>query len=166
MPAKDVTSIIHRVQTSTQKLAEVATTLNTASDQLGAVITQLDAALKRLNLGVPASVMFAGNDDQNTGLFWRRDLAYNKVAGRWGLAITTSSGDLARPDENDYEEWLFNEAPRSYRIDAVEKIPELLEKLVAEAATLTSKTVSTTIQVRPVGDAIVAMVPDNTQRRK
>jgi len=44
-----------------------------------------------------------------------------------------------RPEEPTIQEWLFNDAPRGLRLEAVEKPPDLLDKLVAEANAVTER---------------------------
>src|SRR5207245_10268704 len=93
-------------------------------------------------------VVCAGSVDHNVGSFWDRSIGYAKVSGRWGIAICASSGDFG--DEPNEELWLFGDAPRAYRLQAVDKLPELLEKLVSAtdetAATLKEK-IGTTTQI-------------------
>jgi hypothetical protein len=113
------------------RLSASAAVLNAVSDELSKPIAQIDAALKALNLGVTAWVEFAGQIDHNAGQFWDRSIGYTKVSGKWGIAISTSSGSFG--DEPDEELWLFGDAPRSYRLEAVDKLPELIEKLVGAA---------------------------------
>jgi hypothetical protein len=50
----------------------------------------------------------------------------------------SAAGGCSPQDEYDsYEEWLFNDAARALRIDAIDKIPELFEKLTNEVAATT-----------------------------
>jgi hypothetical protein len=114
-----------------ERLSASAAALNAVSDELSKPIATIDAALKALNLGVSAWVEIAGQVDHDAGCFWDRSLGYAKVAGKWGIAICTSSGDFG--EEPNEEVWLFSDAPRSYRLEAVDKLPELLEKLVTAA---------------------------------
>jgi hypothetical protein len=165
MPAKDEHSLIERVQSSYQQLSETATALNTASDELGKPISALDAALKKLNLGVEAWVRLERNDDHNTGSYWSRDVGYAKVAGKWGIAISTTSGNYNWPDEEKIDLWLFNDAPRTYRIEAVEKIPDLIEKLIEAARDATDKIVAKSADAKRMAEAL-APFPYSQPRRK
>src|SRR2546425_10149850 len=118
-------SIPDKAAEAFRKLEASATKLNTVSDELGESITALDAALKRLNLGVPAWTKFAGDFDGNTGSYWARDLGYAKVGGKWGIALRTRDGDAGDPDSEDVERWLFNDAPRALRLQAIDHVPAL-----------------------------------------
>ena len=118
--------LVDRVSAAFEKLAVSATELNVASDEFASPISDIDAALQKLNLGVTAWVKFAGENDDVYQRFWAHSLGYAKVSGRWGIAIRTLNGDYTEPNE---EAWLFNDAPRSYRLEALEKLPDLLEEL-------------------------------------
>jgi hypothetical protein len=124
--------LVSRVEASFRKLSAVASDLNFSSDELGKSISDLDAALKKLNLGIPAWVSFRGRSDPNEGWYWSEDLGYAKVGGTWGIALRTVKGD-GDPENESVETWLFNDGPRSFRLSAIEVIPKLLEQLSAEA---------------------------------
>ena len=50
------------------------------------------------------------------------------------MTLRTYSGNQGDPDRDDVEQWLFNDAPRSLRLSAIGKIPELLDTLSVEAS--------------------------------
>lgn len=130
-PAPPEPSLEKRVSSAFERLSASASSLNAVSDELSKPIAAIDGALKALNLGVTAWVEFAGDVDHNAGYSWERSIGYAKVSGKWGIAISTSSGSFG--DEPNEEIWLFGDAPRSYRLDAVDKLPELIEELVGAA---------------------------------
>ncbi len=128
-------SPIARVQTSFQLLSTSATELNAISDQLGKVASRIDAAFQKLNIGIEGWIRFR---DSSEGLHYSfTEVGYAKVNGKWGLAIKCVSGHELTDDETEYEAWLFNDAPRALRIDAVDKIPELFDTLTNEVAATT-----------------------------
>jgi hypothetical protein len=132
MDPKSVISPSERIAAAYKKLSVSAAHLNTVSDELGKAISSLDTALKRLNLGVSCWEKIVGEDDDNYGNYWSRDIGYAKVGDRWGIALRTTEGNL-NLDHHDCDMWLFNDAPRILRIEAVEKLPALVEKLTLEA---------------------------------
>lgn len=121
-----------KIASAYKQLATSAVELNAVSDELGKWISALDAALKKLNLGISTWITIDGGENPENGDYWRRRLGYEKVAGKWGIAISDSFGNEHTEYESS-EEWLFNDAPRRLRIEAVEKLPELLDALVREA---------------------------------
>ncbi len=127
-----------RVQASYKQLSLTAATLNSASDDLGAAMSVLDAALKKLNLGISAWVAVSGNSDED-GSWWSREIGYTRIGDKWGIALKTASGDYNWPDRDSVEKWLFDDAPRWMRIEAVGKIPDLLEALIRQAEDTTKK---------------------------
>jgi hypothetical protein len=130
-----------RVEDSYRQLAAVASELNTVSDELGKSIEDLNAALRKLNLGVTAWVEVRAGDNPTPDdlSWWSEDLGYAKVENRWGVALRKAFGDYNYPEEEQSESWQFNDAPRLMRLAAIEKIPELLEKLSKEAVETTAK---------------------------
>jgi hypothetical protein len=126
-----------RVESSFKQLSTAAQTLHSASDDLRKVIRQLDASLKKLGLGFPAWVQISGSSDETT--YWNRDLGYARVGGKWGLALRDVTGNHIDHDDDSEEVWAFNDAPRAMRIEAVGKIPDLLERLLQQTEETTKK---------------------------
>lgn len=135
----DDPSIPTAVSASFQKLKAAAAQLNTASDQLGKVVSDLDAALKTLNLGVPAWIPVIGEDDPHSGEYWSLELGYDRFGGKWGISLRRSEGNYNHEPEGGSTTWLFADAPRVDRIEAIDKLGVLIEKLTQEASTVVGK---------------------------
>jgi hypothetical protein len=134
------TPLLERVASYYSQLSTVAADLNAVSDELGKSIAEIDTALKKLNLGITTWVTISGDEGDHLlddYTFWSHDLGYAKVAGKWGISLRTVTGDQHCPFPEEIEEWLFNDAPRSLRLEAIDKIPELLENLSKDAAKTT-----------------------------
>lgn len=145
-----------KVEMSYRKLATAAAALNNSSDELGKVVTELDAALKSLNLGISSWVNFRAWEQHPD---WSCDqLGYSKVGGKWGVAIRTVSGDYLSPGDDKVDaEWAFNDAPRAMRIAAIDHIPELLEKLVKEVEATTNRVNERLKHSQAIAEAISAV---------
>jgi hypothetical protein len=115
-------------------------------------IAAIDGALKALNLGVSTWLEFAGEVDHDLGRFWERSIGYAKVSGKWGIAIRTVAGDFGDEPESEY--WPFSEAPRAYRLQAVDKVPELLEQLVTAADETANKLKEKIVHTTQIAQAI------------
>ena len=137
MALKSSNASTARVESSFKQLSTAAQTLHAASDDLRKVIRQLDASLKKLGLGFPAWVQISGSSDETT--YWNRDLGYARVGGKWGLALRDVTGNHIDHDDDSEEVWAFNDAPRAMRIEAVGKIPDLLERLLQQTEETTKK---------------------------
>jgi hypothetical protein len=155
------------VSAAFEKLATSASELNAVSDEFAKPIHSIDATLQKLNLGVSAWVEVADHADEETLRFWDRSIGYGKVVRTWGLAIRSRAGFFDDPDEIREEVWLFNEAPRAYRLESLEKLPELLEKLAETAskaaAELKSK-ISLTKQVATTISKMASATPPAESR--
>lgn len=152
MPVKD-DLLSSRVQKSFRQLSIAATTLNEVSDQLGKAIAELDSGLKRLGLGVTTWVEFARSCSEDNFYYSYEEIGYAKIGGKWGIALRSVSGcESDSPDS--VELWLFNDGPRELRLRAVEKIPELFEKLKKEVDLATKKVINKMEQA----NALVAAV--------
>ena len=142
------------------KLVAAAATLNSVSDEIAAPIASIDTALKRLNLGISAWVKIAGSEDPDGMTSWYRSIGYNKVSsGKWGIAICFVVIDDARGVLEQHDEWLFNDAPRAYRLEALDKLPELLRELTARANGTTDalrKKLAATKQVAAAIESVAA----------
>lgn len=156
MPAKEGPKALpsERVQSSYKQLSIAASNLNAASDELGKAISTLDSALQKFNLGVSAWIHLSGGKNDETFDWWSRDLGYTKVGSKWGIALKDSSGNAVPPEEELVEVWLFNQAPRWMRAEAVGKIPDLLEALVKQTEDTTKKIKEKTTQVQEFAEAM------------
>lgn len=159
----DQDSLATKVQSSYQRLSVVASDLNKVSDELGKSVAELDAALKKLNLGITAWIDIHSNDDPQTATHWSEELGYAKVAGKWGIALRTISGDYNWPDQDDVEIWLFNDAPRALRLSAIGLIPALLEELSVQAVDNTEKIKAKLADAQEVAKVVRASA-DNVKR--
>ena len=150
-----------RVSADFEKLVASAAALNAVSDEIAQPVLAINAALRKLNLGISAWVKVAGDEDLN-GNYWHRSVGYDKVSsGVWGIAIyyrAVDSDQVVRQED----EWLFNEAPRAYRLEALDKLPQLLGKLTRiadETADALRKKVATTKQVATAITTAASSVP-------
>jgi hypothetical protein len=128
----DGDSSVSRVRSSFQHLSSRASDLNALSDQVGKVVARFDAEFNKLNIGISGWVRFQEWTSEDGLEFTHEEVGYARVGNKWGLAVRTMSGNEAADNYTDYQEWLFNDAPRLLRLKAIDKIPELFEKLVLE----------------------------------
>jgi methyl-accepting chemotaxis protein len=142
-----------RVRNSYLELTSASENLNKASDELGSVVYRLDEALQKLNLGVSAWVTIAGDEDVH-GNFWSRDLGYSRVKKTWGIALRDIAGNESVDEMSREEYWLFNDAPRWLRIEAVAHIPELIDKLVKQANETAERITKKTAEAQELVSAI------------
>jgi hypothetical protein len=126
-----------RVQRLFKDLSGAAVDLNTVSDELNKPILALEAALKKLNLGLAAWVELSGSDAG--GSWWDRSVGYAKIKDRWAVTLRARDGRHGLDEEDSEELWPFNDAPRWMRIEAVAKLPDLLEALLKQAQDTTQK---------------------------
>jgi hypothetical protein len=114
-------------------LKTVAADLNAASDELGKCIAEIDECLKALNLGLTVWVPIrSGHGDPESGddSDWSEDIGYAKWAGRWGICLRITESFAG--NENGPDVWLFNEAPRALRLEGINHLVTLLQKLNEE----------------------------------
>src|SRR5262249_17358519 len=126
-------------------------------------IAPIDAALKKLNVGVEVWYQYTGSNDPN-GNYWGRSIGYARINSKWGLALSTISGNVQYPDD-DSEEWLFNDAPRKMRLEALDHIPMLLEELVKEVSKAATELKMKSQQARELAEAISAVANAVSDRR-
>jgi chaperonin cofactor prefoldin len=146
-------SLNSRISSSYKQLTQAATELNAVSDELGKFVTALDAALRRLNLGIATWLRLESRED-SSGNYTKRDLGYAKVGNKWGIALRTMTGNHNDVEDSNVEEWLFNDAPRALRIESVEKLPDLFENLVKEADAATKQIRTKTERAQALASAL------------
>src|SRR5579872_4478823 len=142
----DDPSLLSKFQSSFQELAAAAAELNQVSDQLTKSVGELDAAIASLKLGVSCWVNIYEAWDGR----WRHLLGYEKINGKWGLAIRIVDEGQDRIDN----EWLFADSPRDLRVEAVDRIPKLFEAL-SEKVMLTRDQIAAKVEgTRKLSSAI------------
>lgn len=157
-------SLVARVQTSLQQLSSGASELNALSDQIGKIVARFDAELQKRNLGVSAWVKFRDWTSEDQMQFSSDEVGYDKINGKWGLAIKTLAGHEAMDAYSTYQEWLFNDAPRALRLKAIDKLPEVFDQLAVEVAN-TTKTVDQQLKrLEELAQAIAPLPPATTAR--
>jgi hypothetical protein len=137
-------------------LKSVAADLNVASDELGKCIAEIDAGLKTLNLGITVWVEIRkGHGDFESGdeSYWGEEIGYAKWSGRWGICLRKTEGDVGMGEERT-EMWLFNEAPRALRLEGVNHLVTLLQKLNEEGVATAEKIREKITDAHEVADAI------------
>lgn len=141
-------SISDRLSAVYKKLAASADVLAEASDEFGRPIRQAEAVLQQLNIGLDTWVKIGGGEDDD-GNYWRREIGYIKFWDGWKLAIRKTSGNHGS-DDHSADFWSFNDAPRSLRIEAFDKLPELLEELIDNANKTAKKLKEKTLEAQAV----------------
>jgi hypothetical protein len=154
-----------RVAASYKRLAASAEVLSSKSDTFSQQVAVLDLALQKLNVGVIAWERIRGWEEPDGGSYWGEDVGYAKVGGRWGIAIRERSGHN-NADVHDCEEWLFADAPRELRISAIDKIPDLLDKLVKYADKTARKIDEKTAQTKELAAALTKAAAEVEQQKK
>jgi hypothetical protein len=148
-------SKVEKIQKHFKTLSSVASSLNEASDELTAVVSILDEALKKLNVGLTAWVTFHSRpDNEDAGNYDEDQIGYCKVKGTWGIAFRHIWGNANWEVFHDEGPWLFNDAPRKMRLRGVDKIPDLIEALSKEAAETTKKVHEKTLKVAELASAV------------
>jgi hypothetical protein len=158
-------SRVEKIQSNFQKLSAVASSLNSASDELTKVVSVLDDAIRSLNIGLTVWIDFNSHVAEAPE-YDNDQIGYCKLNGKWGIALQRVWGDY----QSDYYQsdgpWLFNDAPRDMRLKSVDKIPDLIEKLGKEALETTKNVHEKTQSVRELADAIAQITNPEKQTTK
>jgi len=154
--SNDPSPLAESASSSFQNLQNAAEMLNSVSDELGKSITRIDDSLRKLNLGIAVwlSVMDWDNTREGGDDFWAEEIGYAKFNGKWGLCLRRREGTYSNPDNESIEVWAFNDAPRMQRVESLDKITELLQKLNDEAAKVTKRVQARLADVQVVANAL------------
>jgi hypothetical protein len=143
---------------SLQHLASMSERLNSASDALSAQIAKVEVALNQLKLGVWAWVELGRyTEDWKFGgeprpVTRTESLAYGKHQGKWGLLFTEGYEEFPDPEFGSIT--FLRDAPRTERIAAVDKLPDLIKALEAKTAELTEQATKKAGEVAALAAAI------------
>jgi hypothetical protein len=141
-----------RIGNSFKQLHASAVQLQNATNDFVKVTAPLDELLQKLNLGVECWVR-VNKWSFDHGVERYHDLGYSKVGSDWGVAIRAiDTNDCG--EQLSHDVWLFNEAPRTMRIDAIGKVPDLLDELTKKAEKFTRKVRESTDTARDVVNAL------------
>jgi hypothetical protein len=141
------------VGSSFERLSKTANSLNSASDRLNDALEKLNIALKSLNLGISSWTTFAAWEDGP--LSEDQDIGYDKINGKWGIALRKVFEDLNRADDHvDITAWHFSEAPREMRLQAIGHLNKLIEQLNVDAAAATERVAHKTAEAEAFAAAI------------
>ena len=157
MPEKSILSF--------EQLSTIANSLNKASDELTRVVSVLDEALQRLNVGLVVWVLVVKWHDENGLAYESEEVGYAKVNGIWGIAIRKMFGSEDSPDPDEVREvWAFNDAPRELRLRAVEKLPDVVDELAKAAIKTTELLNKKLAETRGFAAAIGLLQPSVLQK--
>jgi hypothetical protein len=148
------TPLTEKVQSTYKQLTHAASDLNAASDELAKPIQIWEAALKKLNLGVPAWVEISSGGDDQEYSWWDRSVGYSRLKNHWGIALRSRDGNHRHPGYESEEIWAYNDAPRWMRIESVGKLPDLLDALLKQAQETARKIRAKTGQANELAEAI------------
>jgi hypothetical protein len=81
-------------------------------------------------------------------------VGYAKLNGKWGLTLRVTTGNEQHENHATDEKLSFNEAPRGLRVEAIDELPELLQRLTKKAATTAAKIAEATGEARELAHAI------------
>jgi hypothetical protein len=154
-----------RLSSAYKRLVESAESLSAAADEFGKPVAEIDLALERLNLGLLTWEKVSGGDDDDLD-WWERDVGYARIRRQWGLAIRKINGNHNHPGEERVEEWLFNDAPRSYRIEALDKLPDLLEHLIKNSDKTAKKLREKVVEAQELATAITKATEELRAQKK
>ena len=127
----------------------------------------MDVSLSRLNLGVEAWVPIKGGwEDHESGAFKRHFIGYAKLDSTWGIALRITEGNENYPEGENTDSWLFNDAPRGLRVDAIENLPDLLDRLTKKAESTAKKIAGKTELARELSIAMQHAAKDAAGPKK
>lgn len=147
-----------RLASAFKRLVSTANDYNAASAEFSKPVLQIEESVEPLNLRLTTWKKIVGGAD-DYGNYWSRDVGYTRVNGRWRIVVRAMSGNYNVEEADEYELWPFDEAPQSYRIEALDKLPDLLEELIKNA----EKTAKKLKELTPDAKELAAAVKQATK---
>jgi hypothetical protein len=159
-------SATERIAASYKRLASSAANLNKVSDEFGKPVEAIERALRLLNVGVEAWEKIRGNDNDGYENYWHEYVGFAKVGGMWRIALSKVEGNHTNPEREEDETWAFEDAPRSLRISAIDKLPDLMEKLIEASDKTARKMQSKANDVIALASAVSGAAKDLSPKKK
>ena len=138
MPNEQITELLSELQKSAQQLNEASDSINEIISSIEKQIIDSKVGLERwvrLNATEPTEVY-----DYNRNKFIQReatDVGFAKLEDGWALAVRTVTYETAEGEEDPVVNYgtpeRLSRAPRALRIDALEKMPDLIKSLTLAA---------------------------------
>jgi hypothetical protein len=144
-------AVTGKADAALSRLFNSANTLNTISDEITTQIKELEAALTAHGIGVSAWVTVDtwSADQDNYSLSYSASIGFDKHNGKWGLLYSIWCNEF---DEAQVS--FLRETSREIRIGALEKLPELFEKLADETQNLIKKATKNLSDAKDIAAAL------------
>ncbi len=152
-----------RIAASFKELALVSPEVDSAAADLAKSISTLESYLRRLGIKVSAWHRIAGDNTDEEGYYWSRDVGWSSIRNIWSIAIRKTSGNVLS-DEHHEEIWTFADAPRWMAIEAVSKLPDLFETLIERTKETTEKLKARKKDADRLAAAIEAVFPQTNEQ--
>src|SRR5204863_4531725 len=101
-----------------------------------------------------------GWQDNNNGDFVSHKVGYAKIGVNWGIALRVVVGNSNYDEVVSDERWLFNQAPRTLRLEGIDQLPDLIERLTKKAESTAKKIAKRTDDVRELATAMKQVVAE------
>jgi len=138
--------MIGKVEASLKQLSLLSKSLNEASDELSKQISAIESAVNQFKLGIwawvrePILTESELSDPDAEGkrfeLNYHYQLGYGKHNGKWGLLVSY----FWEANDEDTKIEFLRDTSREIRINAIDKIPDLLDILAKDMSRLTQET--------------------------
>src|SRR6476646_3208299 len=140
-----------------KQLSVASEALNNVSDIFNEQIKIIEEAIASYNIGVSAWATaglleeeeYAPNGELMGVIARDISVGYDRQGGKWCLLASSLC-----PEREGRIEWTLRDAPRDVRMEAINSIPKLLERLIEEAQKLTADVTKKTSEARMLAASI------------
>ena len=153
-----------RIAASFKELALISPEVESAALDLANSISALEKYLRRTGIQVSAWHQISGDEDED-GFYWSRDIGWAHIEKTWSIGIRKTEGSN-RYDHHTEEIWPFRDAPKWMCIEAVSKLPDLLETLNKRSKDTIDKLKARKRDADELAAAIEAVIPETAQQVK
>ena len=123
------------------KIPNLSQQLNKLVDEASATVRQVESFLEKSHVGaVHAKIDLESTSESTTSL------RYERIGSKFRIAVATETHG-APPTEAAYSVRAFSDCPRDLKLQAFQKLPELIEQIVTNLQSLIEKTQETTKEV-------------------
>jgi hypothetical protein len=123
------------------KIPNLSQQLNKLVDEASATVRQVESFLEKAHVGsVNSKIDLESTSDFTTSL------RYERIGAKFRIAVATENHGVP-PPEAAFSVRAFSDCPRDLKLQAFQKLPELIEQIVANLESMIDKTKETTKEV-------------------
>jgi hypothetical protein len=146
-----------RIANGLAQLGDANKDLKKKSRVLCQPVQPVETAFAKLNVRVPCWTEIA-SVTQNGVDYWNESIGWAELDGQWHIVLKTCESDIRFDEETNVHIHRFGDAPYYLQAKGIDKLPELVEGLVAAVKSTSERIAKKLPDAAELGDALTAIL--------